>query len=334
MLADSGDVLKLTDLGRAYADALDPTDLWAVTAGQAELLQRVLRENHTSDGVLGGAALLLSLLATLPDDARPDSEDAGRALAEVGGASGWVSSVTYKAQADRFLYLCQDMGLLDEHRQLTQRGEEVLGQLSLPAHADFNEALAANRSRQTKAPSSWLFQANPAYYDIRGAVSEVSEMNWATSQYQKEIQAGDNVYFWESGATGGVLARGEVLTDPNPMLEQEGQQFIRDPSKFEGEQLRVRLRVDDVLSRPIGRDVLSEHPVLEGLGVLRFANATNFKVTPEERNAFDELFEEGLEIDQDLRLQSRLEEILESYADARATGEFGSSNPVWMSFRL
>ena len=79
LLADSGNVFELTDLGRAYTDALDPTDPWVVAEGQAELLQGVLQETHTSDGALYGAALLLSLLATLPDDVKPTSEDAGSA---------------------------------------------------------------------------------------------------------------------------------------------------------------------------------------------------------------------------------------------------------------
>jgi 5-methylcytosine-specific restriction protein B len=46
----------------------------------------------------------------------------------------------------------------------------------------------------------------------------------------------------------------------------------------------------------------------------------------------DELFEEGSETAQDLHLRADFEQILETYADARATGEFGSSHPVWKTF--
>ena len=104
------------------------------------------------------------------------------------------------------------------------------------------------------------------------------------------------------------------------MPDQEGQPFIRDAAKFEGERIRVRLRIDDVLSQPIGRDELLQHPVLKDLQIIRFANATNFKVSPEERGALDELFAGQLESDPDLHLQLYFEEILESYSEARQRG--------------
>ncbi len=44
---------------------------------------------------------------------------------------------------------------------------------------------------------AWMFQANPAFFDIRGAVTELPEMNWTTAQYAGEISSGDLVYIWE-----------------------------------------------------------------------------------------------------------------------------------------
>ena len=42
----------------------------------------------------------------------------------------------------------------------------------------------------------WMFQANPAYYDIRGGRSRLPEMNWTTAQYAGEISLREAVYLW------------------------------------------------------------------------------------------------------------------------------------------
>jgi MoxR-like ATPase len=185
-----------------------------------------------------------------------------------------------------------------------------------------------NGSSEVSETGAWLFQANPAYYDIRAAVAELSELNWTTAQYQNQISAGSAVYLWESGPGGGVLARGEIITDPSPMPDEEGEKFIRDPSKFEGDTVRVRLRIDDVLDTPIGRATLKAHPVLHELDVLGFPNGTNFRISADERDALDALFEGVPGAD----LCDRLEEILDSYSEARATGVFGSASPIWQAF--
>jgi AAA domain (dynein-related subfamily)/EVE domain len=138
---------------------------------------------------------------------------------------------------------------------------------------------------------TWLFQANPRYYDIAGAVRSLSEMNWTVAQGKNLVSEGDRLYIWQSGPGGGVIAEGHILSDPELQPDQEGAGFIRDPSKFSGEALRVRLSIDHVLDEPILRTELLEHPVLKDLGVLRFANATNYKLKPAEDAALQELIE-------------------------------------------
>jgi hypothetical protein len=138
---------------------------------------------------------------------------------------------------------------------------------------------------------TWLFQANPRYYDITDAVRSLSEMNWTVAQGKNQISAGNRVYIWRSGPDGGVIAEGHVLTDPEMLPDQEGAEFIRDASKFGGEALRVRLSIDHVLDPPILRADLLEHPRLKDLGVIRFANATNYKLKPDEDAALQELIE-------------------------------------------
>jgi hypothetical protein len=139
--------------------------------------------------------------------------------------------------------------------------------------------------------NTWLFQSNPRYYDIAAAVRSLTEMNWTIAQGKNQVSRGNRLYIWQSGSDGGVIAEGHILTDPEMQPDQEGTDFIRDPSKFNGEALRVRLSIDHVLDEPILRTDLLEHPVLKDLGVIRFANATNYKLKPEEDAALQELID-------------------------------------------
>jgi hypothetical protein len=136
---------------------------------------------------------------------------------------------------------------------------------------------------------AYIFQANPAYYDIDAAVSSLSEMNWTVKQNSTRIHKGDRVYVWRSGRERGVIAVGTVLTEPTLMPDQEGQQFIRDREKFEGEQLRVRLSIDQVLDPPLLAPELKSHRDLEDLLILRLANNTNYNLTPPQEAALAEL---------------------------------------------
>ena len=140
---------------------------------------------------------------------------------------------------------------------------------------------------------AFIFQANPTYYDIASAVRELAEMNWSVRQSPKQIRAGDRVYVWESGPGGGVVAEGTILTDPAVLPEQEGQQFIRDSAKFEADAVRVRLSIDRVLEPPISKTNSMMHPVLKDLGILKFPNATNYRISEEEDAALQEMIHGG-----------------------------------------
>jgi len=138
--------------------------------------------------------------------------------------------------------------------------------------------------------SYWVFQSNPDYYDLAGAISELTEITWAVNQYTKRIHDGDRVYLWESGKDAGILAVGTVLSDPDFIPDDEREvKFIRNAEKFSGKRLHVPLRIDYVLPERIRRKDLLEHSVLRSLEVITFPNATNFAVTKEQARFLDEL---------------------------------------------
>ena len=138
--------------------------------------------------------------------------------------------------------------------------------------------------------SYWIFQSNPDYYDLAGAISELAEITWAVNQYKKKIHAKDRVYLWESGKYAGILAVATVLSDPNHIYDDYSERkFIRNAEKFSEEKLKVSLRIDHVLPERIRRTDLLDHPVLKSLEVITFPNATNFAVNEEQAQLLNDL---------------------------------------------
>jgi len=126
-----------------------------------------------------------------------------------------------------------------------------------------------------------VFQANPSKYDIDAALAELAEVDWVVRQYKSDVHAGDRAYVWKSGTEGGIIATAQVATEP-AVASKTDDPFVLDPEAFAEPELSVTLRISDVLSKTLLRSDLVEHPVLKNLGVISFANATNFAVTAEQ----------------------------------------------------
>jgi MoxR-like ATPase len=136
---------------------------------------------------------------------------------------------------------------------------------------------------------AWLFQANPSIYDIDQAVSESTEISWVVRQYTDEVRKGDRVYIWRSGPEGGVVATATVENEPVVKSGDTGDPYLIKPESLSKPEPRVMLRIESVLAAPIRRSELLDHSVLKDLGVIKFANATNFKVTEEQDEALQTL---------------------------------------------
>ena len=102
---------------------------------------------------------------------------------------------------------------------------------------------------------TWIFQANPKFYDIDAALADLREMSWSVNQYKQSITAGDAVFLWKSGPEAGIVASATVLTAPT-VMDQDGLQFAVQADKFDKPGLRVLLRIEDVYPLTLSRDVL------------------------------------------------------------------------------
>ena len=144
--------------------------------------------------------------------------------------------------------------------------------------------------RLPETANAWIFQSSPSQYDLPGALTALRAITWLVNQYAHEIHAGDHVFLWETGPQAGVLASGRVASEPGLMEQGPGEEeYERLPNKFSGPRLRVLIEIAHVLRPRLSRQQISADEVLASLPNLKFANATNFKLSPTQAAALDEL---------------------------------------------
>lgn len=154
------------------------------------------------------------------------------------------------------------------------------GAISRISQPDAVNRLAAVAEGDTSGPGSWLFQANLKAWDLRGALANLPTLQWVARQSPLKLKVGDRVHFWLSGARGGVLGRGHLLTSPTIEQENSSDAAFDLEGGFRKEERRVWVAVDRVLDQPLGREELRDDSLLGGLPIFRFANATNFDLDP------------------------------------------------------
>lgn len=189
-------------------------------------------------------------------------------------------------------------GTADDYAKFSAAATEFMRDFEVPP--ELLDAVLAAASRVEDGPEGtapaeanvWIFQANPTVFDIDRAVSEEPEMTWVVRQYAKEVKQGDRVYIWRSGPEAGIIATASVLADPVVLPGVADSPYALKPESLEKSELRVRLKVGEVLPAPILRADLLEDPVLKDLEVITFPNATNFRVLAEQDAALRSLVSE------------------------------------------
>lgn len=125
----------------------------------------------------------------------------------------------------------------------------------------------------------WIFQSNPNYFDIVGAINEYQTMYFTVSRYKNEIKPGDNVFMWASGKDAGIYGLAKVINEPYK------QEFLPpiDPFYINGRdenrsKVVVDIKIEKVLEPPILKKQLKEYQELEDLLIIKFPQGTNFRV--------------------------------------------------------
>lgn len=139
-------------------------------------------------------------------------------------------------------------------------------------------------------PSAWIFQGNPKYYDVVGAVEALNKLTWAVNQYPKQIKSGDSAYIWVSGSDGGIIASGTVLCDPKMTKPNLGDPYNRGDALKREPYLAVDIQVDRRLTlEKVPRAVLLVDERTKQLEILTYPGATNFRVTKAQEDVIESI---------------------------------------------
>jgi hypothetical protein len=129
----------------------------------------------------------------------------------------------------------------------------------------------------------WALVADPKRYDIEGAVGELEEDDWTVRD--RNVRPGDRVAMWKTkGRTGnrGIVALGEVLTDPAPRNPSPAsRKYCLDVKLLAMAERRVLLRYVVPPNAPLWLEE-DKSGVLSSLSVARATGGTVFKITSEQ----------------------------------------------------
>ena len=145
-------------------------------------------------------------------------------------------------------------------------------------------------------PSAWIFQGNPKYYDVVGAVEALDELSWAANQYPKQIKKGDKAYIWLSGSDGGIIGTGTILCDPRITKPNLVDPFNRGDALKSEPYLAVDIQIDRRLTvEKVSRAVLLADERTKQLEVLTYPGATNFRVTKLQEGVIESIINKNYE---------------------------------------
>lgn len=170
--------------------------------------------------------------------------------------------------------------------------EQELGQ-SLPRPA--YPAHPADPDPPIKPPEgspSWIFQASPATYDLRGAVRHRPNILWRVPRRSSDVKVGAKVYFWESGPHASLVATARIVTAPEhiPPDDAERPFFVRQEITDRDEP-RVRIHIEQRIDPPLPREAVLADATTGSIAVFKGWQGTNLAITSHQAEALDRLIE-------------------------------------------
>jgi len=157
------------------------------------------------------------------------------------------------------------------------------------------------KSVASRTSKVWLFQAKPEIYDIQKCLADKdiiqNEDVWEINKYRSEIKKGDGGVIWMSGKYAGIYGIIEIMSDPEYMKDSD---YIS--SKYwvdEGHKDKIKWRVKfsykiNLINNPIMKIELKNIPELQNMAIFKFAQGTNFPITPEEWEILSNLIKKKL----------------------------------------
>jgi len=121
----------------------------------------------------------------------------------------------------------------------------------------------------------WLFQANPAYYDVIGSLKARALGAWAVNQHRKEIHKNDRFVIWNSGPDACVCGLATVTSEVRELKDFDRDTKFNRRENDDGPYIGVELTVDqEFCDTPISKETLMKNRQTKNLPIGR--QGTNF----------------------------------------------------------
>ncbi|SMQ78500.1 EVE domain-containing protein [Bacillus sp. OV166] len=144
--------------------------------------------------------------------------------------------------------------------------------------------------KELEEPSCWVFQGNPKFYDVIGAVHDLDTITWAVNQNPKQIKKGDKVYIWLSGPQGGIVASGTILCDPEIKQPERNDPYNRSEDLNKEPYLGVDIDIQrKLIDSIVERTTLLADERTKRMEILTYPGATNFRVSKKEYEVIESI---------------------------------------------
>lgn len=163
----------------------------------------------------------------------------------------------------------------------------------------------------------YIFQCNPKYYDIKGALENLDKIVYRVKpQHREKIKEGTRVYIWVSGSDGGIIAKAKVISPVDYHDDPEGDKYYIDSSQNNARNESVWIEFTDKrVNNIITRNEIINHPVLKDLTILKMAQGTNFPISLEQAKAIDDMFSGNYVPSIETKVNSDVREEIKDYED-------------------
>ena len=142
-------------------------------------------------------------------------------------------------------------------------------------------------ARQESPVGYWIFQGNPASFDLVTALQKNLLTTWSVTAHKNEIKAGDKVIIWATGKEPGCYALAEVTDKPGP-AQPAPDDHLWKITKASGLAVPIHI-THDLSSAPLLWSELKTIPDLEELKVGN--QGTNFMATESEYSIIADMAE-------------------------------------------
>jgi len=173
----------------------------------------------------------------------------------------------------------------------------------------------------------WLFQGNPARYDIDDYVSRYRFLYWNVPRNRDAMRLGDRCGLWRSGTEAGVIAVGRIAELPCRKDSVQHPECLGDDlwredadslSDFKVGIEIEEFRLDDEAGF-LPRQAFLENPTLARSHIIRMPTGTVFRLDEEESAAFNDLWQSSTTPSDDSAVEG-LRRLRQHYARERCRG--------------